>query len=229
MMDQFPLLMFAAGRGTRMGALGAATPKCLIKVAGKTLLDHALALASAPPVSVRAVNLHYKSHMIRKHLSGQDITFSDETDGLLETGGGLRHALPLLGPGPVMTLNTDAVWSDASAINVLATAWKPHMDGLMMLVPQDHAIGHLGKGDFAMNAQQKLGRGQGYIYTGLQIVRPELLASIPNNVFSMNLLWDLFLTKGSLYGVVYDGQWCDVGQPQSIQLAEDMIGRATDV
>ena len=222
----FSLLLFAAGRGTRMGALGDQIPKCLIKVAGKTLLDHALALTKSQAITRRVANLHYKSDMIKRHLVGQDIAFSHEVDRPLETGGGLRLALPMLGDGPVVTLNTDAVWSDTTALDVLATAWRPHMDGLMVLVPQDRAIGHLGQGDFAMDTQGKLQRGQGYIYTGLQIVRTDLLCEIEEDVFSLNKLWDRFLAKETLFGVVYDGQWCDVGQPQSIQLAQDMLERS---
>lgn len=224
MTTRFSVLLFAAGRGTRMGALGDSLPKCLINVAGRPLLDHALSLTRTDAVGQKVINLHYKAQLIRDHLSDQDILFSHEHDRALETGGGLRHALPLLGEGPVVTLNTDAVWSDDTAITTLAAAWQPHMDGLMALVPKARAMGHLGDGDFDIGEDGKLSRGNSYIYTGVQIVRTELLANMTEEVFSLNTLWDRFLASGSLYGVVYSGTWCDVGQPQSIQLAEKMIG-----
>ena len=223
-MDRFPTLLFAAGRGTRMGALGDQKPKCLINVAGRPLLDHALALTRTDVVTKRVVNLNYKADMIQDHLSDQDIVFSHEHGRALETGGGLRHALPLLGDGPVITLNTDAVWSDPTAISTLGAAWQPHMDALLVVVPRARAAGHLGRGDFDMNQDGQMSRGSEYVYTGLQILRTGLLAEFTEDVFSLNLVWDRFLALGTLYGVVYDGAWCDVGQPQSIQLAEQMIG-----
>ena len=224
MTDQFPALLFAAGRGTRMGVLGDKTPKCLIKVAGRPLLDHALALTDAPAVSRKVINLHYKAQMIQEHLAGQDILFSHESDRALETGGGLRHALPHLGDGPVFTVNTDAVWSNQTAINTLAATWQPHMDGLLLIVPKARAVGHLGNGDFDLSSNGHITRGGEYIYTGVQLLRTEALADINDAIFSLNKLWDRYLAKGTLYGVVYEGSWCDVGQPQSIKLAEDMIG-----
>jgi len=177
-----------------------------------------------PAVARKVVNLHYKAAMIQDHLAGRDIAFSFEPDRALETGGGLRHAVPLLGKGPVITMNTDAVWSDPGAISVLAKAWHRDMDGLMLLVPKARAFGHLGKGDFDIGEDGSLSRGTSHVYTGIQILRTEMLADIEDEVFSLNKLWDRFLAKGSLHGVVYGGKWCDVGQPESIQLAERMIG-----
>lgn len=222
MSQKFPVLLFAAGRGTRMGALGDARPKCLIEVAGKPLFDHALALTDNDAISRRVANAHYKADMIFNHLQGRDVAISHEIERALETGGGLRHALPMLGDGPVVTLNTDAVWSDDTAISALAAAWQPHMDALLLVVPARRAIGHLGQGDFDIAPDQSLTRGRDYIYTGVQILCTDHLKKMPEDVFSLNTLWDHFLSRGTAYGLIYDGLWCDVGQPDSIAHAEQL-------
>ncbi|MGB3314393.1 MAG: NTP transferase domain-containing protein, partial [Albidovulum sp.] len=139
------LMLFAAGLGTRMGGLTADRPKPLIEVAGRALIDHALALVGGAQIGRVVVNLHYLPDQIRAHLANrQEITFSDETDTVLETGGGLKQALPSLGPDPVFTLNTDAVWTGANGLTELRTAWNPaEMDGLLLLVPKATATGHV--------------------------------------------------------------------------------------
>ena len=224
------LMLFAAGLGTRMGALTANRPKPLIEVAGKALIDHALALVDGAGVARTVVNLHYLPGQIRNHLKDRSIAFSDETDTVLETGGGLKQALPLLGPGPVFTLNTDAVWTGENGLDVLRRAWDPaRMDGLLLLVPTASATGHSGAGDFDMDTDGRLSRGRSHVYTGAQILRPDGLAAIPDRVFSLNRLWDRMLAEGRLYGCVHQGGWCDVGRPDSIPLAEALLDEAADV
>lgn len=220
------LMLFAAGFGTRMGALTADRPKPLIPVAGKALIDHALDQAQG--VERIVVNLHYLPQMIRDHLSGRaDVAFSAETETILETGGGLKQALPLLGDGPVFALNTDAVWTGPAALAELAAAWDPvRMDALLLLVPRDRATGHTGKGDFVMDGDGRLTRGPGLVYTGAQILRTEGLAEISDRVFSLNRLWDRMAARGRLFGIVHQGGWCDVGRPEAITLAEDMLRAA---
>lgn len=224
------LMLFAAGLGTRMGALTAQRPKPLIEVAGKALIDHALALCDGADVRQTVVNLHYLPDQIRAHLAGRNVTFSDETDTVLETGGGLKKALPLLGPGPVFTLNTDAVWTGTNGLAELRKAWDPGlMNGLLLLVPKGNATGHSGAGDFDMDRHGRLRRGRDYVYTGAQILRPDGLAAMSEHVFSLNRLWDRMLAEGRLYGCVHDGGWCDVGRPESIPLAEALLDEAADV
>lgn len=219
----FPLLLFAAGLGTRMGELTKDRPKPLVHVAGKALIDHAIQLTAIPGVGKRVVNVHYKAQMVRDHLAATDIAISDETGTLLETGGGLRHALPLLGEGPVITMNSDAIWRGPNPVALVMAAWQEHMECLMLMVPKANVSGHLGKGDFHRNPQGRLIRGPGDIYTGVQIIRTDTLTDIADTAFSMNLVWDQMAARGGLYGVIYDGQWCDVGQPSSIPLAEAML------
>ena len=223
----FSVMLFAAGMGTRMAPLTADRPKPLICVAGKPLLDHALDLTDVPQVGRRVVNVHYKADMVRAHLAGRDVAISAE-DPLLETGGGLRHALPLLGAGPVMTLNTDAVWHGPNPLAQLAAAWQPQMEALLLLVPPAQVAGHVGKGDFAIAPDGRLTRAPAQIYTGAQIMRTDRLGDVPQDAFSLNLIWNEMAQRGGLYGISYDGRWCDVGRPDCIPLAEQML-QAPDV
>lgn len=218
-----PILFFAAGLGTRMGALTKDRPKPLIAVAGKPLIDHALDLADAAHVERQVVNLHYKGEVIREHLAGRSVTFSDESAALLETGGGLRKALALLEDNPVLTMNTDAVWQGPNPIQTLLLAWAPQMEALLLVVEKHNVSGHLGKGDFRRGPDGKLARAPDCIYTGLQMIRTEVLAEIEEDAFSMNIVWDRIAARGGLYGSVYQGKWCDVGQPSSIAAAEAML------
>ena len=216
-------MLFAAGKGTRMGSLTDNCPKPMIKVAGMPLIDHALQFVNAASVGPKIVNLHYLPELLKAHLSHQDILFSDETAALLETGGGLRKALPLLGQSPVITMNTDAVWKGPNPIDVIQNAWAPQMEALLLVVKKQDVSGHLGAGDFDLDAAGRLHRAPNMIYTGVQIVRTDVLAEIDEAAFSMNLAWDIIAKRGGLYGAVYDGKWCDVGQPSSIPLAEAML------
>ncbi len=223
-------MLCAAGFGTRMGALTADRPKPLIEVAGKTLLDHALEVADAAGVTQLAINLHYLGDQIAAHLAGRDIAWSWERGQILETGGGLRAALPLLGAGPVMSLNTDAVWTGANPITQLMAAWDDaRMDALLLLLPANQALGHSGRGDFLLNAAGQISRANGAagpVYLGAQIIRSSALLAISEPVFSLNRPWDDCIAKGRAYGVVHQGGWCDVGQPESIQTAEALLAGA---
>uniref|UniRef100_UPI004048C69C nucleotidyltransferase family protein n=1 Tax=Yoonia sp. TaxID=2212373 RepID=UPI004048C69C len=222
-MTKLPVLLFAAGLGTRMGPLTKDRPKPLVIVAGRPLIDHAFDLLDTRSTGPIVVNVHYKAEMIRDHLASRNVLISDETNGLLETGGGLRHALPLLGKSKVATLNTDVVWAGPNPIRALLAAWKPHMEALLVTIPLARAMGHKGNGDFIADQNGRLSRGAGEIYSGLQIVRTDDLADIDATAFSMNVLWDRIAARGGLYGLSYHGHWCDVGQPQSIRLAENML------
>ena len=223
------VMLFAAGLGTRMGTLTADRPKPMVNVAGRPLIDHALDLLDGQALNPPVVNLHYKPGTLKAHLSGRNVVFSDETAQLLDTGGGLRHALPLLGPDPIVTLNTDAIWSGSNPIAQLLSAWRDDMDGLLMLIPKAQVLGHKGPGDFIAGADGRLNRGPGQIYSGLQIIRTDRLAEVPDDVFSLNQLWDKMIATGNLFGLIYSGRWCDVGQPESIALAETLLQEASDV
>ena len=220
------LMLFAAGFGTRMGALTADRPKPLIPVAGRPLIDHALALARAQGIRRIVVNLHYRGAMIRDHLAGRDIAFSEESPDILDTGGGLRAALPLLGPGAVFTLNSDAVWTGANPLATLAAGWGAGMGALLLLAPADRALGHGGKGDFTLHPDGRITRGGPMVYLGAQVIDPDGLDRIPDRVFSLNRHWDGLIAQGRAFGVVHPGGWCDVGHPGGIALAEGLLREA---
>ena len=223
-----PLMLFAAGFGTRMGALTATRPKPLIPVAGRPLIDHALSLADEAGITRIVANTHYLPDQIATHLAPRGVTLSHETPAILETGGGLKAALPLLGSSLVLTLNTDAVWTGANPLSNLIAAWDgARMDGLLLLLPAARATGHTGTGDFLIDADGRLTRAKGAagaVYLGAQILRTDALADIPEEIFSLNLLWDRMIAEDRLFGLIHDGGWCDVGRPEGIAQAESLLG-----
>ncbi len=217
-------MIFAAGFGTRMGDLTTEKPKPLVEVAGRPLIDHALAIADDADVTRVVVNAHYRADQIAAHLSARNVAISHETPEILDTGGGLRQALPLLGPGPVMTLNSDAIWAGPNPLDILRGAWDPaRMDALLLCVEPEMAVGRQGGGDFTLGPDGQLTRRGPVIYGGAQILKPEGLHDIEAQAFSLNRLWDVFAEGERLCGVMYPGRWCDVGRPEGVALAEAMV------
>ena len=219
----YPLMIFAAGLGTRMRPLTNTRPKPLVEVAGQTLLDRALQIGQQAGAAPIAVNTHYLGDQIADHLTGRHVVLSDEADLLLDTGGGLRKALPLLGAGPVMTLNPDVVWTGPNPLAALQDAWDDGMDALLMLIPLTRATARQGAGDFSLDPQGHLIRKGDFVYGGAQIIRPDRLAEIPDTVFSLNKLWDLLIADNRAFGLIHQGGWCDVGSPEAIPLAEALL------
>lgn len=224
-------MLFAAGLGTRMQPLTADIPKPLIRVANKPLIDHALDIAVQANIANIVVNAHHKSNQIAQHLTQSPVQMSEERGTLLETGGGLRRALPLLGAGPVFTLNSDAVWSGVNPLAQLSECWMPSdMDALLLLIRVENARGHGGTGDFVFTDQAgRIERGPGLIYSGAQIIRTEDLEQIPEQVFSLHKVWNLMLARRRVFGLIYDGLWCDVGTPAGILKAEEMLQKTQNV
>ena len=223
------VMIFAAGLGTRMRPLTRDRPKALVEVAGRALIDHALALARRAGARRIVVNTHYRGDMLAAHLAGQgDVTLSPEAT-LLDTGGGLAAALPRLGPGPVLTLNADAVFTGANPLSALADAWAPgRMEALLMLVPCARARAHAGGGDFALDGAGRLVRGGALIHTGAGVIDPARLARWPATAFSLNPVWDAMIADGAAFGMVHPGGWCDVGHPDAIAEAEAMLAGGGD-
>ncbi|MFO1203323.1 MAG: nucleotidyltransferase family protein [Tabrizicola sp.] len=225
----FPLMIFAAGFGTRMGALTKDRPKPLIPVAGKPLIDHALAIAEGAGVSRTVVNTHYKAEQMAEHLVGRGVEISHEPV-ILETGGGLKAALPLLGEGPVAILNSDGIWTGANPLLQLARAWDPNrMEALLLLLPLNRTLAHGPKGDFRLSPDGRISRGQGgedHVYIGALILKTERINATPNSVFSLNKPWSEMIAAGTAYGLVHDGDWCDVGHPEGIAEAERLLHSA---
>jgi MurNAc alpha-1-phosphate uridylyltransferase len=228
-------MLFAAGFGTRMGALTADRPKPLIPVAGVPLIDRALGLAEAADVGRIVVNLHYRAEQLAAHLAGRGVALSWEREAILETGGGMRAALPLLGdgtpPDAVLALNPDAVWTGENPLTRLMAEWDgTRMDCLLSLLPAAQALGHAGR-DFLLAPDGRIARANGalsFAYLGAQIVNPALLAEEAEDAFSLNRLWDRAIARGRAYGLVHRGGWCDVGTPEGITLAETLLAGAVD-
>lgn len=226
----FPLMVFAAGFGTRMGDLTKDRPKPLIPVAGKALIDHALDIGAQAGVAQTVVNTHYRADQMAAHLAGRDIAISCEAEAILETGGGLKAALPLLGAGPVAILNSDGIWTGANPLTQLAAAWDPdRMEALLLLLPLARTLAHGPKGDFRLANDGRITRGEGgedHVYIGAQILRTQRIAATPEAVFSLNRPWTEMIAAGTAFGLVHDGQWCDVGHPEGIAEAERLLHSA---
>jgi MurNAc alpha-1-phosphate uridylyltransferase len=225
-------MVLAAGLGKRMRPLTATRPKPLIEVAGQSLLDHLLERLRAAGVKRVVVNVHYLADAVEAHLGknshGLEVAISDERSLLLETGGGMVKAAPLIDSDPFLVVNSDNLWIDgpADTLKLLASHWNgKKMDALLLLVPHARAENHGGRGDFHMDRTGRLRRRERshvapFVYTGIQIVSKRLLEGAPEGPFSANLLWDRAMEEGRCFGAVHQGLWFDVGTPQSIKATE---------
>lgn len=227
-------MVLAAGLGKRMLPITATLPKPLVKVGGKALIDFTLDRLAEAGIEKVVVNVHYLPDQVEAHLSGRrspPVVISDEREMLLETGGGLKKALPLLGDEPFMTLNADSLWIEGPRPNLkrLVEAWDPdRMDILMLLALGATSVGYDGRGDFTMDATGRLTRRTEreiapFVYAGVAIVKPELVRNAPDGPHSANLLYDRAIEAERLYGLRLDGQWLHVGEPQSIAAAEESL------
>lgn len=228
-------MLMAAGLGKRMRPLTATRPKPLVKVAGKALMDHALDRLVAGGVSKVVVNVHYLADTVEAHLHahrhGIEIAVSDERTKLLETGGGLIHAKPLLGDGPFFCANSDNLWIDGpqETLGMMQRIWdSERMDALLLLVPLARAHCHNGPGDFHMDpcgrlSRRKVSHVAPFVFTGVQILSPKLLVDPPSDVFSTNVFWNRAIEAGRLYGISHQGLWFDVGTPRAIPTVESML------
>ena len=224
--------VLAAGLGKRMRPLTATRPKPLVEVAGKALIDHVLDRLRAAGVTKIVVNAHYLADALEAHLNARatdfDVRISDERKQLLETGGGLIQAEPMIDADPFLVVNSDNFWIDgpADTLHLLASLWREEdMDALLLLVPQARAGNHSGQGDFHMKADGRLvrrekGKVAPFVYTGIQIVSKRLLRDAPEGSFSTNILWDRAIAEGRCFGAVHQGLWFDVGNPAAIKQTE---------
>ena len=225
-------MIMAAGLGKRMRPLTATRPKPLIEVNGKALLDHVLEKLRAAGVRKVVVNVHYLADALEAHLAsrahGLEVVISDERDLLLETGGGLVRAEPLIDADPFLSLNSDNLWVDgpADTLKLLASHWdSARMDALLLLVPLARALNHKGMGDFHMTRSGRLRRRQRshvapFVFSGIQMLSKRLLRDAPEGPFSTNILWDRAIEEGRCFGAVHQGLWFDVGTPKAIGLTE---------
>jgi MurNAc alpha-1-phosphate uridylyltransferase len=230
-------MVLAAGLGTRMRPLTEKTPKPLIEVGGKALIDWGLDSLERAGVAEAIVNVHHLPGLKRAHLAKRAaprIVVSDETDLLLESGGGIARALPLLGPKPFFVLNADTFWVDDGApdLSGLALAWDAaRMDILLMLAEMGKATGHSGRSDFLLGEDGRLARSggdpAGLIYAGAAIIHPRIFAGAKAEPHSLNRYFDLTAAEGRLFGWRMHGSWITVGTPEAIPAAEAAVAAAT--
>jgi MurNAc alpha-1-phosphate uridylyltransferase len=224
-------MVLAAGLGKRLRPLTVTTPKPLIEVGGRALIDHALDALDRAGVETVVVNVHYLADQMNSHLARRRrpaIVISDERRGLLDTGGGVLRGLPELGGEPFYLLNSDSFWIEGARPNLdwLAAAWRDDaMDGLLLVASTVRAVGYHGRGDFRMDPNGRLVRRAErdvapFAYAGAAILHPRLFANAPEGKFSLNLLFDGAMEAGRLYGVRLDGLWLHIGSPESVGEAE---------
>jgi MurNAc alpha-1-phosphate uridylyltransferase len=226
-------MVLAAGLGTRMRPLTDTTAKPLLKLGGRTLLDHALDHLVEAKVETVAVNAYWQADRVAAHLTQRappPRTVLLREDNLLETGGGVRAALAVLGPGPFFVVNGDAFWLNGpmSALLRLAAEFDSSVDGVLLVHRASHVHADVGLGDFALDKWGKPRRRKErevvpYIYAGVQLMHPRLLAGMPDGAFSMNRAWDLALAAGRLRAVVHDGIWFHLSTPPDLEEAEQIL------
>lgn len=231
-------MVMAAGLGKRMRPLTATRPKPLIEVAGRSLLDRALDGVAAAGVQHAVVNAHYFADQIeaavRSRRTPGEIDVSDERARLLETGGGITKALPLIRGDSFFTINADNMWIDGpvDTLRLIAARWNPaEMDALLLLVPHARAHGYDGRGDFHMDGRGRLAARGGlkvapFVYSGLQIIARHLFDGEPAEPFTMWRAWHKALASGRMFGLSHPGLWFHVGTPASIGETEALLTEA---
>jgi len=227
-------MVMAAGLGTRMRPLTNNRPKPLVVVHGKALIDHAIDRLVAAGVTMIVVNVHYHADQLKAHLAKRkdvEIRISDESDQLMDSGGGIARAMHHFEGEPFFTHNSDSVWVEGTghALDKLKARWNPQaMDALMLLAPTVTSLCYEGRGDFNMSADGRLSRvGEQkvapFVWTGVQIVHPRLFEGQRSAKFSINPLWDRAIAKGRLLGLRLEGVWMHIDRPDAVREAEDFL------
>ena len=230
-MIPYKAMVLAAGLGTRLKPVTDTLPKALVQVDNRALIDHALDRLEAVGVGEVVVNTHYLAEQLQAHLSGRKspVLQITQEDDLLDTGGGIAKALPLLGDDPFLAVNADAFWLNGpyDALQRMAHTWDDDtMDGLLLLHSTVEAYGYTGLGDFCaplgdgVLTRRLEGEVSPWLFTGIQMLHPRLFKTAPDGAFSLNLLYDRAIESGRLLGVVHDGEWFHVGTPQGLEEAE---------
>jgi MurNAc alpha-1-phosphate uridylyltransferase len=232
-------IVLAAGLGQRMRPLTADRPKPLVEVGGRALIDHVLDRLTAGGIETAVVNVHYLGQQIIDALASRErprIVISDERGELLDTGGGVAKALPLLGDAPFLVHNSDSIWTEGVEDNLqrMRKYWdSARMDCLMLLAMTTTSTGYDGRGDFTMDSQGRVSRrGEHEIapfaFTGVSIMHPRLFEGAPGGAFSLNRLWDRAIAAGRLYGLRLEGRWMHVGSPLGLAEAEQALPKRYD-
>lgn len=227
-------MVLAAGLGTRMRPLTDLVPKPLVRLQQRPLIDHVLDRIAAAGIEQAVVNVHYHADQLIGHLQSRTrprILISDERDALLDTGGGVKKALPKLGPEPFLIHNSDSIWVEGVQPNLvrLSRSFDPErMDCLLLLALGSASVGYEGRGDFMMTSDGLLQRRPErelapFVFTGVSITHPRLFENVPEGPFSLNLLWDRAIEQRRLYGIRLDGTWMHAGTPAALAEAEQLL------
>lgn len=227
-------MIMGAGLGTRMRPLTDDRPKPMVTVAGRTLIDHSIDRLIAAGVTRIVVNVHYKAEVLKAHLGKRrdvEIVYSDETETLLDTGGGVVKAIPHFSGEPFFVINSDSIWVEGTtpALPAMQKLWDAdRMDGLLLLAEMETAMGYDGEGDFVLHSDGAVAHARGsseepYAYPGVQIVHPRLFDGAPEGAFSTNIMWDRAIAARKLRGIVLDGVWIHVGTPDARSEAESYL------
>lgn len=228
-------MVMAAGLGKRMRPLTASQPKPLVRVAGKALIDYTLDRLAEAGVARAVVNVHYLADALEAHVRDRTapaVAISDEREELLETGGGLVKARDAgLLPDPVFCSNADSIWLDGprNAFADLSAVWDAErMDALLLLVSHGQTHNFTGPGDFYMDGGGRLTRKlpsriAPFVFTGIQLLSHRLLRDAPEGKFSTNVLWDRAIGEGRLYGAAFTGRWIEVGRPEHVRTAAEVL------
>jgi MurNAc alpha-1-phosphate uridylyltransferase len=228
-------MVLAAGFGKRLRPLTEETPKPLVKVADRPLIDWVLDRLVEGGVKRAVVNTHWLGERIVEHLAHRrapEIVYSHEEE-ILETGGGIKKALPLLGPGRFFAVNAKILWLDgkANALHRLAEAWdEERMDALLLLQATATAVGYDGTGDFTLDPQGLIRRRHErevapFLFSGIQLLHPRLFQGSPDGFFSLNVLYDRAIEAGRLYGLRHDGEWYHVSTPRQLTEVEERLAQ----
>ena len=232
-------MILAAGLGTRMRPLTDSRPKPLVEVGGKALIDWVLDDLAGASIKNTIVNVHYKADLMRDHLNKRThptILLSDETSLLLDTGGGVAAALPLIDDEVFLVTNSDALWQGGlgAAIDALKQAWSDDVDALLLLADMNRAFGFDGAGDFALDDDGTPTRrgdqaSAPMAYAGTQLVHRRLFDDHPAGAFSFNTLWDLAHKDHRLKAVCHDDDWYHVGTPEAVEPSGHALTIGADV
>lgn len=229
-------MVLAAGRGSRMAPANGLLPKPLVSLGGKVLIDHVLDRHIEAGIARAVVNVHHKADLIEEHLKRRrspHIEISDERDRLLDTGGGVKRALPRLGAGPFLIHNSDSVWIEGVGSNLgrMLEAWdEERMDCLLLLALASQSLGYQGRGDFAFEAGGRIRRRVEqeivpFAFTGVSVAHPRLFDGSPEGVFSLNAVWDKAIAAGRAFGLRMEGTWMHVGTPDALAQAEQRLAQ----
>lgn len=226
-------MILAAGLAKRMRPLTDETAKPLLRLSGRALIDHALDRLREAGVERVAVNAHWQADKVAGHLARR--TQAPETvvlreARLLDTGGGVRAALPVLGEAPFFVVNGDAYWLDGprAALTRLADALEDDLDGVLLVNRTFQVHADVGMGDFHVDKWGAMRRRKerevaAYVFAGVQLIRPRLLDAMPDGPFGMNAAWDRAIDAGRLRAVVHDGVWFHLSTPSDLADAEHLL------